>query len=167
MFKSSALAGGFFVYIAKGKFVGLGVGLHLNMGRGEFFRLRRSAKWPPRLFLRAKVVRRLTRRSNIGSPCWISLSASPAGGRFASAGEKSHLFLRYCLPANSRCGHSASAGENHPPSLGTARPIKKTRLWAVSFLLSGVYLLARRSRARWAISLRWKASWKVMALTPL
>ena len=67
------------------------------MGRGEFFRLRRSAKWPPRLFLRAKVVRRLTRRSDIGSPCWISLSASPAGGRFASAGEKSHPFPRYCL----------------------------------------------------------------------
>ena len=63
------------------------------MGRGEFFRLRRSAKWPPCLFLRAKVVRRLTRRSDIGPPCWISLSASPAGSRFASAGEKSHLFL--------------------------------------------------------------------------
>ena len=72
------------------------------------------------LFLRAKVVRRLPRRSDIAMPCWCSLSASPAGGRFASAGEKSHLFLRYCLPANSRCGHSASAGENHPPSLATA-----------------------------------------------
>ena len=90
------------------------------MGRGEFFRLRRSAKWPPRLFLRAKVVRRLTRRSDIGPPCWISLSASPAGSRFASAGEKSHLFLRYYLPTNPRYSRSASAGENHPPSLATA-----------------------------------------------
>ena len=85
------------------------------MGRGEFFWLRRSAKWPPCLFLRAKVVRRLTRRSDIGPPCWISLSASPAGSRFASAGEKSHLFLRYYLPTNPRYSRSASAGENHPP----------------------------------------------------
>ena len=37
MFKSSALAGGFFVYIAKGKFVGLGVGLHLIWEEVSFF----------------------------------------------------------------------------------------------------------------------------------
>ena len=96
MFKSSALAGGFFVYIVQGEFAGLGCWFTSYMGRGEFFRLRRSAKWPPRLFLRAKVVRRLPRRSDIVVPCWCSLSASPAGGRFTSAGEKSRLFPRYC-----------------------------------------------------------------------
>ena len=94
--------------------------LHRIRGRGMIFGFGAPLKWPPRLFLRAKVVRRLTRRSDIRLPCWISLSASPAGSRFASAGEKSHLFLRYYLPTNPRYSRSASAGENHPPSLATA-----------------------------------------------
>ena len=67
-------------------------------GKGEFFRLRRSAEWPSRLLCMAKRLRRLPRRSDIGLPCSVCLSASPAGGRFASAGEKSRPCPSQFLP---------------------------------------------------------------------
>ena len=76
----------------------LEVCLHLARGRGEFFRLRRSAEWPSRLFCMAKRLRRLPRRSDIGLPCSVCLAASPADGRFASAGEKSHPCPSQFLP---------------------------------------------------------------------
>ena len=69
-----------------------------SKGRGEFFRLRRSTEWPSRLFCMAKRLRRLPRRSDIGLPCSFCLAASPAGGRFASAGEKSHPCPSQFLP---------------------------------------------------------------------
>ena len=46
----------------------------------------------------AKRLRRLPWRSDIGLPCSFCLAASPAGGRFASAGEKSHPCPSQFLP---------------------------------------------------------------------
>lgn len=61
------------------------------------FRLRRSAKMAPMAEKRAKVPRRLPRRSHIHLSRQSSAGASPAGGRSAPAGETHSPALSPCV----------------------------------------------------------------------
>ena len=61
------------------------------------FRLRRSAKMAPMTEKRAKVPRRLPRRSHIRPSRHSSAGASPAGGRSAPAGETHSPALSPCV----------------------------------------------------------------------
>ena len=69
----------------------------VSNGRGNMFRLRRSAKMAPMAEKRAKVPRRLPRRSHIHLSRQSSAGASPAGGRSAPAGETHSPALSPCV----------------------------------------------------------------------
>lgn len=66
-------------------------------GRGNMFRLRRSAKMAPMAEKWAKAPRRLPRRSHIHLSRHDSAGASPAGGRSAPAGETHSPALSPCV----------------------------------------------------------------------